>query len=242
VLTTALMGQYTADPGTLNVAAFWGHALAVGMVAEVMARNTGLAAPEEAFTAGILHDIGKLVMVQYLKDHFEAAATFATSRGIPLHRSEAEVFGFDHAMLGKRLAEAWRLPPGLVMAIAHHHANPGQEDGLSFVVHQANELCRDHGLWCGFEETEPGAAPPTAGTDDPIRAAALAKLGGFDKVVERANGFLTSSPVVPERRKPADIRQAVQETPPAPGNSPRNAPWAVSDRFPDRFGPFKRRA
>src|SRR5581483_1392662 len=115
-----------------------------------------------------------------------------------------------------------------------HHANPGQEDGLSFVVHQANELCRDHGLWCGFEEMEPGAAPPTAGTDDPIRAAALAKLGGFEKLVERANSFLSSSPMVPERRKPVDIRQAAQQDAP-PGNSPRNAPWAVSDRFPDRF-------
>jgi putative nucleotidyltransferase with HDIG domain len=243
VLTTALMGQYTTDSGTLNVAAFWGHALAVGMVAEVMARNTKLAVPEEAFTAGILHDIGKLVMAQYLKDHFDAAATFATTKGIPLHRSEAEVFGFDHALLGKRLAEAWRLPPGLVTAIAHHHASPGQEDGLSYIVYQANELCRDHGLWCGFEEMEPGATPPTAGagTDDPIRAAALAKLGGFEKVVERANSFLSSSPIAPVRRAPVDIRQAMPPAPP-PGHSPRSAPWAVSDRFPDRFGPFKRRA
>jgi putative nucleotidyltransferase with HDIG domain len=235
VLTTALMGQFTGDPGTLNVAAFWGHALAVGMVAEVMARNTGLATPEEAFTAGILHDIGKLVMVQYLKEHFDAAATFATTKGVPLHRAEAEVFGFDHPMLGRKLAEVWRLPQGLVDAIAHHHVGPGQDLGLSHVVAQANDLCRDHGLWCGFEDMEPGASIPDTRVEDPIRAAALAKLGGFDKVVERANSFLQSSPAVERRSAPAP--RPIQD-----GNTPRTAPWAVSDRFPDRSGPFRRRA
>lgn len=236
VLTTALMGQFTTDSGTLSIAAFWGHALAVGMVAEVMARNTGLAVPEEAFTAGIIHDIGKLVMVQYLKDHFDAAAAFAAARGIPLHRAEAEVFGFDHAQLGRRLGEAWRLPSGLVQAIAHHHASPGQEDGLSFVVAQANDLCRDHGLWCGFQDIEPGASLPGSFVEDPIRAAALAKLGGFDKVVERVNAFLQASPVGGGGTRPAEPRPFRE------GTTPRTAPWAVSDRFPDRFGGLKRRA
>lgn len=195
VLTTALMGRFDGDSGVLSIASFWGHALAVGMVADVMARHTGLATPEEAYTAGILHDIGKLVMAQYAKEHFDTAATLATTRGIPLERAEVEVFGFSHAQLGRRLSETWRLPASLAAAIADHHARPGEDNGLAFVVSQANEMCRDHGLWCGFNEIEPGAAQPTHGVEDPLRAAALTRLGGFERIVERAGGLISASPV-----------------------------------------------
>lgn len=227
VLTTSLMGQYSQDTGVLNISAFWGHALAVGMVAEVMARNTKLAKPEEAFTAGILHDIGKLVMNQYQHEHYEAAAGFAFSRGIPLDRAEFEVFGFNHALLGRRLAEAWRLPATLAEAIAHHHAVLSPDHGLSYIIFSANTLTRDHGLWCGFEDMEPGAMLPETPETDAVRLAAISKLGGFDKIVERVNGFLQSSPLG-ERRRPLPV--------PSAAASPRAAPWAVHDRFPDRLG------
>ncbi len=241
VLTTALMGRFDGDSGVLSIASFWGHALAVGMVADVMARHTGLATPEEAYTAGILHDIGKLVMAQYAKEHFDATATLATTRGIPMERAEAEVFGFNHAQLGRHLCETWRLPAALAVAIADHHAPPGASDGLSYVVAHANDMVRDHGLWCGFDEIEPGAAAPTHGVEDPLRAAALAKFGGFDRIVERASGFVASSPAAASRSSASESRAAVatHAYPAAPADerrSPRSSPWAVSDRFPGRLG------
>jgi putative nucleotidyltransferase with HDIG domain len=261
VLTSALMGRFD-NAGTMNVSSFWGHGLAVGMDAEVMARHTRLAPPEEAFTAGIIHDIGKLVMDQYLREQFSAATTLATSKGMPLERAEAEVFGFTHAQLGARLAEVWRLPSSLGEAIAHHHSHPEEEHGLPHVVAQANNLCRDHGLWCGFEDTEPGAVRPDTHVDDPMRAAVLAKLGGFERVIERANAFLGSSglggpkhapapaaagrhsfptpvpaPAAPQRLPsnppPAPLRLPGAERPAWPsGKSPRQAPWVAPDRFP----------
>ncbi len=202
-LTTALMGRFV-DSGALSIVSFWGHALAVGMVAEVMARNTRLAPPEEAYTAGILHDIGKLIMNQYAQEHFDAAASLATNKGLPLERAEAEVFGFSHAQLGGRLAEVWRLPAALAEAIAEHHASPGPDRGLCYVVAQANDLCRDHGLWCGFDDIEPGAAAPTHSGADPLRATALDKLGGIEQIVERANKFLGAS-LTTDTRRPAAI-------------------------------------
>ncbi len=197
VLTTTLMGSFSGQSaGDFHVPSFWGHALAVGLVAEVMARHTGRAAPEEAFTAGILHDIGKLVMSQYEKERFEAATTLATVKGIPLERAEAEVFGFSHPELGSRLATAWRFPPALCEAIAAHHSAADVSQGLAWVVAQANTLCRDHGLWCGFVDVEPGAAPPPeAPVRDPLRAAVLARLGGWERVVERTQAFLRAAPV-----------------------------------------------
>lgn len=239
VLTSALMGRFNGTQATsFSVASFWGHALATGIIADVMARHTRLAQPEEAYTAGILHDIGKLIMSQYLKEHFDEASTVATTRGIALEQAEAEVFGFTHALLGSRLAQAWRLPAGLVLAIAEHHNHPGEDHGLSFVVAQANELCRDHGLWCGFEDTEPGAQPPDGRVDDPVRAAVLAKLGGWERVVERASSFVEASPVAkgaanvtpfPAERQPAFGARPLA---PAAGSTPRTSPFARGDRFP----------
>jgi putative nucleotidyltransferase with HDIG domain len=198
VLTTALMGNFSGPSGgDFHVPSFWGHALAVGLVAEVMAHHTGRAVPEEAFTAGILHDIGKLVMSQYEKERFEAATTLATVKGIPLERAEAEVFGFSHPELGSRLATAWRFPPTLCEAIAAHHGAPDASHGLAWVVAQANALCRDHGLWCGFVDIEPGAPPPPdVPVRDPLRAAVLARLGGWERVLERTQAFFQAVPNV----------------------------------------------
>ncbi|MFN8556914.1 MAG: HDOD domain-containing protein [Dehalococcoidia bacterium] len=240
VLTTALMGRFNDDSGRLSIPAFWGHALAVGMVAEVMARQTNLARPEEAFTAGILHDIGKLVMNQYAREHFEAAAGVATEKGIPLERAEAEVFGFSHPALGFRLAEIWRLPPALCDAIAEHHAQPETDHGLAYLVAKANSMARDHGLWCGFDDIEPGAEMPAEVVEDPLRAAALARLGGFEGIVERANSFLMASPLTEARRsnsRPANVTDFPRrETPPQqPARSGLRAAMAAADRFPGRF-------
>jgi putative nucleotidyltransferase with HDIG domain len=230
VLTTSLMDRYAGDPnGPISVPAFWGHSLAVAMVAEVMARHTRLALPEEAFTAGILHDLGKLVMTQYEADRFSRAVSLATTRALPLESAEAEVFGFTHAQLGGRLGQLWRLPVSICDAILRHHTVTGEEQGLAHVVAQANDLCRDHGLWCGFEEIEPGAVLPETPGDDPLRAGALARLGGIERIVERIDAFLSASrPAAPTT---AGVRHAH-----APGGRLRSSPWALSDRFPGRGG------
>jgi putative nucleotidyltransferase with HDIG domain len=217
VLTTALLGNFTGPSGgDFHLPSFWGHALAVGLVAEVMARLTGRATSEEAFTAGILHDIGKLVMSQYERERFEAATALATLKGMPLERAEAEVFGFSHPELGSRLALAWRFPPALCEAIAEHHASPHESRGLAWVVAQANALCRDHGLWCGFVDIEPGAAPPPdVPVRDPLRAAVLARLGGWERVLERTQAFLHAVPPPPGTR-PGAAASTPGGTPAAP--------------------------
>jgi hypothetical protein len=198
------------------------------MVAEVMARHTRLAPPEEAFTAGILHDLGKLAMTQYESVRFSAAVGLATTRGMPLESAEAEVFGFTHAQLGGRLAQLWRLPAPMSDAILRHHTLTGEEHGLAYVVGQANSLCRDHGLWCGFEDLEPGAVAQPVTGDDTLRAGALARLGGIERIVERIDAFLTASRPV--------VRHAAPQPRSGAGATLRSSPWALCDRFPGRGG------
>jgi putative nucleotidyltransferase with HDIG domain len=200
VLTASMMRRFGAAAGPLDPATFWGHSVAVAIVADVMARHTGLAKPDEAYTAGILHDIGKLVMNQYAPDQLTAAISRSVSHGVPIERAEIDVFGFSHSELGSRLAAVWRLPDNLVDAIAAHHGAPPQSDGLSYVVAQSYTLCRDHGLWCGFDAVEPGVLPDGAQGEDPLRVAVLARMGGMEQIIERTVSFLQSSSIAPPQR------------------------------------------
>jgi putative nucleotidyltransferase with HDIG domain len=247
VLTTSLMDRFARDGDcALNIPAFWGHSIAVGMVAEVMARQTGLAAPEEAFTAGILHDIGKLVMSQYEPADYTATARLAFQAPMSLEEAELEVFGFSHAELGAHLAELWRLPEAMADAIGAHHQAPDQSAGLGFVMATANSLCRDHGLWCGFEDVEPGATAPAASdtAEDPVRAAALAKLGGIERIRGRIDGLLQALP----RAAASSTGRAGAPPEPAPSFSThpaiqplRRAPWVSPDRWPGRADRLRER-
>ncbi|HMB70480.1 MAG TPA: HDOD domain-containing protein, partial [bacterium] len=123
----------------------WDHSIACGVAAREIARRTGYQAKEEAFTAGLLHDIGKVVIDQYApKD--SAAIMKRVDSGTPAREAEAEVLGVDHTKIGAWIAERWHLPKTLCWVIEHHHepdsdAVPGERD-LVRLVAAANSLCR----------------------------------------------------------------------------------------------------
>ena len=79
----------------------------------------------DAFMAGMLHDLGKLVLVVHVPDHFKQAMALATDRKLPLYVAEQELFGVTHAEVGAYLLGIWGLPYAIVEAVAHHHA-PGR--------------------------------------------------------------------------------------------------------------------
>lgn len=82
-----------------------------------------------AFTTGLLHDLGRLVLALRLPAATAQALTVARGRDQPLHWAERELLGIDHAELGAQLARHWQFPPAMVAAIAGHHG-PGQSTGL----------------------------------------------------------------------------------------------------------------
>jgi putative nucleotidyltransferase with HDIG domain len=76
---------------------------------------------QEAFVTGLLHDIGKFVLFDHLREEFADAVVLSQSSGRPLCELENEVFGFTHADVGKLVAERWGLPKRVVSAIGRHH-------------------------------------------------------------------------------------------------------------------------
>jgi putative nucleotidyltransferase with HDIG domain len=175
---------------------FWGHSVGVAVAAEALARKTLGAKPEDAFTAGILHDIGRLVLRQGMPREFAAAVAIARSGELTLHEAELETTGYSHDEIGQALGERWKFPGHLVDAVRCHHDETltATADGLAGVVAQANQLMLHYGLYCGYDLDIGEVAPmPTE------LAQVEASCGGIDRVLAKAFSFIESASGTPDR-------------------------------------------
>ncbi|MEZ4238019.1 MAG: HDOD domain-containing protein [Myxococcota bacterium] len=115
-LTVALLSKMeTSALGEV----LWQHAVQTGCVARRMARAVGLAEAGDVFVAGVLHDLGKLVLLQVYEQDYEVLLQDEPTERLPL--IEAELFGVDHAALGAMVLERWRLPRVTVRSVQNHH-------------------------------------------------------------------------------------------------------------------------
>ena len=161
----------------------WRHSLAVGLAAARL-----VAAPaserwlrEQAFTAGLVHDIGKMLLNGPLKDQIEPLPPEVQATA--LCAAERDLLGFDHAEAGAALAEAWNFPAGLVSVIARHHA-PLDAEGDA--AHLARAVAAADLLAARLGESG-GSAP----ADDDLWTAELGRLGlGADAADEAAAGLV----------------------------------------------------
>lgn len=132
------------------------HSVACGLAMRALAERSGPGVPvepDEAFTYGLLHDIGKVVFECFLPEEGGTAAELSRSRQIPLHEAEKEVLGLNHAELGALLANRWKLPQLLADSIAGHHrvtacAQPGVRR-MAGILAVANAICTCCGLPAG---------------------------------------------------------------------------------------------
>lgn len=102
--------------------AFWKHSMATGIIATSIGRNLRLPQTDEAFAAGVLHDLGKLFLDSYLPEQFSEVLRRAAEKRVFVREAEREILGTDHMELGEYLMERWNLPHMLVEATALHHA------------------------------------------------------------------------------------------------------------------------
>lgn len=107
----------------LNMRQFWEHSVACGIVCRQLASYmNGVVNSERYFVAGLLHDIGRLAMIQGMADDMARSMAKSRVHKWPLVQAEAQVLGFDHAQAGAYLANSWNLPAPLERMIRHHHA------------------------------------------------------------------------------------------------------------------------
>ncbi len=110
----------------------WEHSLAVAMTARELSKILGMRGTEEAFTCGLLHDIGKLIL---LSNDLEAYKTILELSGEhSMLLGETELFGYNHAEVGSLIARRWNLPQEVYYSILHHH-DPSQSEQGNLVAH-----------------------------------------------------------------------------------------------------------
>lgn len=120
---------YDLPPGAL-----WKHAAAVAIATEVLCDVSGRPAPVEAFTAGLLHDIGKVVLGEFVDVDLESIRTLAFEQGLSFEAAEREVLGIDHAQVGALLLDEWGLGGTLREAVRWHHEPEGAGEDCREVV------------------------------------------------------------------------------------------------------------
>ena len=147
VLATSVVGQFKGIPkDMINMEYFWRHSVACGLVARTISEMNNETDGERYFVAGLLHDIGRLVMCLKIPDQFRIAMDFARNSGDRWYKAEAKYFGFDHGGVGGALLRSWNLPKRLQESVAHHHnpsaaKNYGHEAEVIFLAdHISHEI------------------------------------------------------------------------------------------------------
>lgn len=99
---------------------FWHHSLRNAIVARVLAQRVELD-QEEAFTAGLLHDIGEFMLVSHFGEQYGEVANYCNEAGLERYEAEEAVLGCTHGYVGARIAEKWNLPRHIIDCIRDHH-------------------------------------------------------------------------------------------------------------------------
>jgi putative nucleotidyltransferase with HDIG domain len=152
--TCCLLRALPGRPGGLKPTDLWKHSLAVALVSREFAKRVGYDDPEQAYLAGLLHDLGLIVELTTFPKEFEAVTRAAIEKRCPLHEAEPAVLGVDHCVIGQMLADRWHLPSELKEVIRRHHdvEHASTAQVLVSIVNLTDILCRMRGLGYGFEE------------------------------------------------------------------------------------------
>ncbi len=129
--------------GTYRRIDLWRHLVSVGICSRLIALRRRLSNFEDFFLAGLLHDIGIVLEDQHVHDHF-LAVIGSLDKNRTLAQVERDILGFDHTILGEKVAENWKFPESVTAVIRHHHMSAhyrGDETDLVRCVEVANFIC-----------------------------------------------------------------------------------------------------
>lgn len=132
-----------------NLRPLWNHSLDAAQISEELATICDCYTPSEAFLAGLVHDIGRIVMLQ-LPAGFQIRYGRLIEQGCPMHETETVLAGFTHADCGAAILQTWQFPPAVVQAVLHHHRLSDPSSVLPALLYLAE-------FWCAEEEDLPSS-------------------------------------------------------------------------------------
>ncbi len=134
---------------------FWKHSIGVGIVAARLAKTGGELSASSVFLAGLLHDVGKLVLDRQFRESWDAALRMSRDYRLPLHAAETRVLGCCHATIGGGLLDLWNIPAEIADPVRSHHqpdACPQAQRRSAMLLQVADVLCIDHRVGYGGNE------------------------------------------------------------------------------------------
>jgi len=200
VLAASAVESFSKLPNdVLNLVNFWRHSVYCGVVAQLLAQKCNVLHSERLFIAGLLHDIGKLVITNKLVKESREVLVRVEKKKIFDFDAEQAILGFDHAEVGGELLKEWNMPESLCNAVKYHHRPQAAMDATIeiCIVHIANILTikAEHGV------NENAAIPP-------IEAIAYEMTGlteaDFEAVFARAGTVFSEAldAILPRAYKP----------------------------------------
>jgi len=146
--------------GLVDMRSFWKHSIGCGVIASALAGPETEEDVERLFVAGLLHDVGRLVLYRSLPRHAARTLALARSEGILLREAERRTLGFDHATLAGMLLRKWRFPESLEKAVRHHHGGPAHMGmAMPAMVHAADAVAGALGFGSSGEIYVPPLSP-----------------------------------------------------------------------------------
>ncbi len=135
----------------------WEHSLGCATAAAILAKRREIKNPEEISTAGLIHDLGKIVVRSELPDEYDKIKDVVESQGVSTIEAEMQILGMEHAEIGSWLAKQWNLPGRLVTPIEFHHrpAKAPEYRDLAAIVHFSDILIRSIGFGSGGDPWVP---------------------------------------------------------------------------------------
>ncbi len=137
----------------LSGEALWRHSVAVAQMSDIFCEQLKIKGSGMVFTAGLLHDIGKMILGEFVSESFEDIEAIVINEKIPFEEAEKRVIGMDHAEVGGMIAERWNFPPAIVETIRWHHQPEKaaiQSDTID-IVHVADATCLIQGFGIGSD-------------------------------------------------------------------------------------------
>lgn len=133
----------------LGAGELWNHSIATAVATREILFEKGLKPCEEAFTAGLLHEVGKLVIGNAVVDEPDAIFGCSDLEGLSFEEAETRVLQINHAEAGAVLLEHWNMPTWVVEAVRFHHAPPDYSCMMADLIHLADALSLSAGVGAG---------------------------------------------------------------------------------------------
>ena len=148
VVSISIIDAFTVKESLdgFDITNFWKHSLSVAVTSKYLAEKIGFHSSDDCFVGGLLHDMGKIVLLQHFKNLFQKVWIAVEGNNLSFYEAERNQIPIDHAQIGGYLARKWQLPAALVDAIQYHHSVESDTDdqNLSMIIHAANIIANTY--------------------------------------------------------------------------------------------------